>query len=448
MRESYLDISGILLIFTYLLVTIFVFNLYANSKYGKEKTTKKYFLYGLYFKLFAALFFALIYDQYYQRGGDTFAYFYNACRLGDVLFKNPTAYFKIFFGFINETNVYSLPSNLGYFPSFRDPSVFAVHRFISPFAILGLKNYYLSIIVLNVFNYLLIWRVFLFFKKIFMNKEKMLALALLFIPSVGFWGSGIVKDSFSYTFGLVFLSAFYRLFFMRKIGILNILKLLISIYIVLSLKPYILYGLIAAGFVWLGFNYIALVKNKLLRTFVFPIIMFGIGLCGMYTLTNVANIAGGSYQDVDSMLNKAVVSQQDLKKEYYGGNSFDIGDYDATVQGAASVTPAAIIAGLYRPFLWEANSVVMILSGLENTILLLLTLFVLFRAGPRFFFKSLSKEPFLIFCFIFSLIMAMGIGLSTANFGALVRFKIPLIPFFLMGWLFILDDYRNFKKSV
>lgn len=448
MRESYLDISGIILIFIYLLIVIFVFNVYANTTYSKEQTTKKYFLYGLYFKLLTAVFFALIYDQYYSRGGDTFAYFYNACRLGDVFFKDPGAYFKILFGFINKSNVYDLPTNIGYFPNFRDPSVFAVHRFISPLTIIGFKNYYLTIIVLNVMNYLFIWRVFMFFKKIFLGKEKILAIGLLFIPSVGFWGSGIVKDAFTYTFALVFLAAFYKLFFLRKIGIVTILKALLSVYIILLLKPYILYALLVAGFIWLGFKYVALVKNKVLRVFVFPVAMLAVSFGGMYVMTNVANIVGGSYKSVDSMLSKAVISQQDLKSDNYEGASFDIGDYDATVSGAASVTPAAIVAGLYRPFLWEANSIVMILSGLENLVLLFLTIFVLVRAGPLFFIRTLSKEPFLIFCFVFSIIMAMGIGLSTANFGALVRFKIPLIPFFLMGWLFVLTEYRNKKRNL
>ncbi|MDD4148533.1 MAG: hypothetical protein PHE33_00740 [Bacteroidales bacterium] len=446
MIDNYLNIGGIALICTYLLIAAFIFNLYANTHYNKDLTTKKYFLYGFYFKMFVAIFFALIYDQYYNRGGDTFSYFYGASRMGDVLFKDPLAYFKMFFGFITESNVYDLPANLGYFPSFRDPSVYAVHRFISPFTILGFKNYYLTIIVLNVMNYIIIWRAFMFFKKIFPTKEKILAIGLLFIPSVAFWGSGIVKDSFTYTFALVFIVSFYKLFFLRKIGILNLVKIIISVYIIISLKPYILYALLAGGFTWMGFKYILMVKSKVLRVFVFPVIMLAVAFGGMYVLTGAANIAGGSYKDVDSMLSKAVISQQDLKQDYYGGNSFDIGDFDPTIGGAASVTPAAIIAGLYRPFLWEANSVVMLLSGLENMILLLLTIYVLLRAGPVFFLKQLAKEPFLIFCFVFTLIMAMGIGLSTSNFGALVRFKIPLIPFFLMGWLFVLDEYRKSKR--
>jgi len=185
-----------------------------------------------------------------------------------------------------------------------------------------------------------------------------------------------------------------------------------------------------------------------LRVFVLPVIIVGIGFTGIYVLNSVANVVGGSYKDIDSMLNKAVVSQRDLKQEYYQGTSFDIGDYDPTVEGALSVTPAAIIAGLYRPFIWEARSAVVFLSGLENFILLLITIYVIYKAGLVGTLRIISREPFLIFCLVFSIIMAWGIGLSTSNFGALVRFKIPLMPFFLILWLFILDEYKKVKSEV
>ncbi|MBL0097766.1 MAG: hypothetical protein IPP46_15650 [Bacteroidetes bacterium] len=38
----------------------------------------------------------------------------------------------------------------------------------------------------------------------------------------------------------------------------------------------------------------------------------------------------GEYQ-VDSILEKAKVTQRDLKSDYYQGNSFDIGEFDSTL---------------------------------------------------------------------------------------------------------------------
>jgi hypothetical protein len=52
----------------------------------------------------------------------------------------------------------------------------------------------------------------------------------------------------------------------------------------------------------------------------------------------------------------------------------------------------------------------------------------------------------LIFAFSFTIIFAFGVGLATANFGALVRYKIPMLPFFV-GGLFVLMEKGKKKVS-
>ncbi len=446
MFPNFLTTSGILLIILYFSIIFIVFTIYSINKYPNEPQVKKYFRYALLFKLVAALAFAFIYDFYYDWHGDSGYYFRSASRLGDVLFKSPGSFFKMLFGFIGRSNIHEIDPRHGYVPNFRDPSIYAIHRYVSLFTIIGVKNYYLTILVLNAVLFILNWKVFEFFRKLFPHKTTIFAIALLFVPSVAFWGSGIVKDSFTYTFALLLIVYAYPLIFQRKFSVLNILKLLFCAYILIELKPYILFSVIGAMFVWLGFTYIYLVKNRILRVFVLPVIMFLAAVGGSSALGTLMTITGGHYSDMDTMLTKAVVAQQDLKQDYYEGAAFDIGDYDASLSGAASVAPAAILAGLYRPFLWEARSVVMIFSGIENTILLLLTLYIIFRAGPKFIIATVSKQPFLIFCLVFAIIMSLGIGLSTSNFGALVRFKIPLIPFLITFLLWIRDEHKAKSK--
>ena len=87
----------------------------------------------------------------------------------------------------------------------------------------------------------------------------------------------------------------------------------------------------------------------------------------------------------------------------------------------------------------------MLLSGVENFLLLILTFYVVFRSGLFFSFKLISKDTVILFCFIFSITFAFSVGLSTSNFGALVRYKIPAIPFFLAG-LFIIN-YRFNRQN-
>jgi hypothetical protein len=79
----------------------------------------------------------------------------------------------------------------------------------------------------------------------------------------------------------------------------------------------------------------------------------------------------------------------------------------------------------------------MLFSALENTFLLLMFLRVFFKNGLQFF-PRIFGNPVLVLSFVFSIFFAFALGITTANFGALVRYKIPAIPFFL-SMLYILD---------
>ena len=53
------------------------------------------------------------------------------------------------------------------------------------------------------------------------------------------------------------------------------------------------------------------------------------------------------------------------------------------------------------------------------------------KAGIKRVFSAIAKESYVLFAITFSLMFAFSVGLSTANFGAMARYKIPAIPFFV-----------------
>ena len=144
----------------------------------------------------------------------------------------------------------------------------------------------------------------------------------------------------------------------------------------------------------------------------------------------------GEYS-LDNILIKAVKTQQDLVRGQYGTNSYDIGAYEPTLAGISSKIPAALNMAFFRPYIWDTKNAVMLLSGLENLFMLSFSLYILIKVKFSTLFKSLFSNPLLIFSFLFALFFAFSIGLTTANYGALVRLKIPCIPFYLCS-LFIL----------
>ncbi len=109
--------------------------------------------------------------------------------------------------------------------------------------------------------------------------------------------------------------------------------------------------------------------------------------------------------------------------------------------------PLAINAALFRPYITEARNVMMMVSGLENLFILLFTLYVLYKVKIIGIFKYFNKNSLLTFSLIFSLFFAFAVGISTSNFGSLVRYRIPLLPFYVSSLIIIRYLYEKEKTE-
>jgi hypothetical protein len=213
-----------------------------------------------------------------------------------------------------------------------------------------------------------------------------------------------------------------------------------SAYLIIAIKPYIFVALLPGFALWASYFRILKIRSGFIRLITGPlIILIGVGL-GLFVFSTFSS-ALGDYGSVDKALNKAIVTKNDLTRDAYGENSFDIGELDGSLGSLLSKFPAAVMAGLFRPYLWDSKNPIMLLSAFENTFLILFFMRVLLKNGPAFFFRIFAN-PVLTLCFVFSIFFSFALGITTANFGALVRYKIPAIPFFL-SMLYILDRPKN-----
>jgi hypothetical protein len=100
---------------------------------------------------------------------------------------------------------------------------------------------------------------------------------------------------------------------------------------------------------------------------------------------------------------------------------------------------------LFRPYLWEVRNPLMVLSAIEGLFLLGFTFFVFLKR--RAVILQTLRNPDILFCVVFSLTFAFAVGVSTFNFGTLARYKIPLLPFYLIGLILMLN-YSKKEDSV
>ncbi len=452
MESAILDIYDLLLSPFYILLVYFLANGYKNSKYKQpDKKYYRYFLPALMCKVGGGVALCLIYTFYYTEGGDATNYYYTTCTHLNVLLSGN---FSLFYDLVSSANgavaEVNAVGDYGYiYFSHTDNYAFFTVLLTLPFCLLAFKSFIATTILLASVSFIGLWRLYEVFVDNFPAVHKGFAVAIFFVPSVAFWGSGILKDTYTLSAAGFYTYAVYQFLILKRRRLKYLLLLIVCSMIIILIKPYIFFALAPGSIVWNYFYKLKKIRNPIMRTLSLPlilvlagsIIVLGFRFFGEYL---------GEYS-LDNILKKAVKTQQDLIRDQYGSNSYNIGEFDATISGISSKIPTAINMALFRPYIWDARNPVMVISGLENLFMLGFSLFILIRVKLGVLLRSLFGNPLLIFSFLFALFFAFSVGLTTANYGALVRLKIPCIPFYLCS-LFILyhinkENFRKRKRS-
>jgi hypothetical protein len=412
-----------LLIGPIVLIALLIHTYFRQQKKLPRDPSYKYFSKAFLFSLAGTTGFILIYTFYYP-GGDTHDFYEESVKLSQLYRKNPLEYFETLYARNEHTR--SFFNNQTGFPKGRywdDRSTYNMVRFLSVLQMIFFKSYVAISVFLSYLSFMGCWLIYKIFYAYYPQEKKWWFYSILCFPSTLFWASGINKESVTiFLFGLTIYS-FFALLNRKKIK--SFIFLLLGLWGLLSIKSYIVVALLPTLAVWITRDRVSRVKNRLARVILTPTLLI-VFMGGSIIIYGTLGDYLGSYGSIDSIVTEASIRQHDLKQDYYRGNAFDIGDYETSVNGIISVSPQAILAGLYRPFPWEVSKIVDGLSGMENLILILLSIFAVFYI--RNTLQIISRNPFILFSLIFSLIFAFSIGISTSNFGALVRFKVIMLP--------------------
>ena len=381
----------------------------------------------------------LVYTYYYTIGGDVTNYFLAAEAYTNVLFDlNFSLFFDMLNFYSNNIHLTGLYDREYGSVNFSHADYYALFTVVLtiPFCILGCKSFIATTLLVAYASFVGLWKLYEVFVDQLPELKRQFAVAIFFIPSVFFWGSGLLKDTYTLS-ALGFLTFFvYKYLIKKERRAAYFLGLIAASLLLILVKPYIFFAILPGSLVWVFFNRINKIKNPIVKAMILPVM-----------LTVLASIILGAMQflgdylgeySLDNVLDKAVKTQQDLiRGEQYGNNNYNIGKFDATFSGIASKIPVALNMALFRPYIWDARNPVMILSGLENLFMLGFSIYILLKVRISTLLASLFSHPLLVFSFLFAMFFAFSVGLTTANYGALVRLKIPCVPFYLCS-LFIL----------
>ena len=387
---------------------------------------RKYFFPALIFKMISAILLGLLYHFYYG-GGDTFTYFTNGgIHIYHAFWDKPSLAWHLLFG---ETDyghgVFKYASQIW---MYNDPSSFVVVRIAGFISLFVGGSYIATSLIFAALSFSGIWAMYSSFAKIFPSKEWLLALAILFIPSTVFWGSGILKDTVTFGFLGWATAAFIHLIYGSQKRYLWVVVFVFSLFVIYQIKLYIVMCLLPAMIIWAYLVSINKVKNTVLRYMLAPFI---ISIALLFAGVAVYSVGQNNKKyAVENLAKTAQITAYDVGR-YTGGSAgsrYDLGDLDGGFLSMLKLGPAAINVAMFRPYLWEVRNPLMLLASLEGLLLFMLTTIVLVKSRKSLF-KTLNN-PAIIFSLIFSLTFAFAVGISTYNFGTLFRYKVPLMPFY------------------
>jgi hypothetical protein len=402
----------------------------------KEEHIRKLYYKAFYFKVICVLLFTLI-TEFYFGGGDTGLYYQGAKDLRAAVADNFDNFWLI-------PGTYKLTPESPLFPYFyydnyADDITYAymvspTNFFPPKLALIPSLLFGNSYLCINLcFGFFALGgaiRLFKAFYYFFPDYYRELALACLFLPGVAFWSAGLLKDPITFgSIGLI-IHALVNIFYKKQKYFTSLVFIFIGGFFLYSIKVYILLVLVLSLMLWLFVETNRLIKDRLLRNIFTALCLVAGGLVGFALLGYVTTLEQAEQFQLDKLLDNVESERENYERlaQYTKvGSNFTINASNPVMLAFGGIT-----ATFYRPFLWEINSPIVLLSGLESLIFLLITLNFFFKRGIGKFFSISFSDGKIVMCFVFAFVFAIAVGSATGNFGTLSRYKIPCMPFYLM----------------
>lgn len=263
------------------------------------------------------------------------------------------------------------------------------------------------------------------FREVFERRFRIrMLVATMLVPSVVYWSSGIIKEAVALTgMGIVLLGG-TRLLVKRSPR--NVFVTLFGGLIVALIKPHLLFAMALGAGVWIYWQR-SMGPN-------------GVEIRPLYLLLGAAAGLGGVLLlgEIFPRFSLSSVGEEAAQMQFYaarqrGGSTYAIGDpNNKSLLGQLSYAPLGLFTALYRPLPFDVRNPPMLVNAIETTGLLALSIHAVWRRGVAGVWAFVNQRPMLMFCLVVALVLGTMTGLASANLGTLSRYRIPMVPFFVV----------------
>jgi len=437
-----MNIQDVILAPIYLAILYVFFKAYQRKL--TTPLTKRFYMPALMAKFGGALFLGLIYTFYYD-GGDTIVYFRLAQPVHHCFFHvSPLSALGFIFGdtSYNPDTYEFLNYNIFYVK--QDLRTLFIIRLVSLLSLFTFHTYLIIAFFFAAFSFWGSWLMLQALVDMYPQLVRKIAISVLFMPSIIFWGSGLMKDAICFgALGMLF-HGFYFGVIKRQSVQRNTVFILIGTYLLYSIRLHILMCFLPALGLWLYLGYMKNIRSAVTKAVIAPFLIVASIALGYFA---VLRISADSEYDVDKIAQKAQVTATYLNKTAGQGSSYELAEFDGSIVGMLRQLPFGITVTLFRPFLWESRNVVTLFSALEASFFIYLTFIAFYKIKWVKLVMILKDHPIVPVSLAFALSFAFAVGITSGNFGTLVRYKIPLMPFYLTAIWVILEFNQKKKRA-
>lgn len=388
---------------------------------------------GLILKIIAGAGVGFVYTYYYtdRLTADTFKFFDDSRILFNLFFTDPPTFFSLFTGIGSQTpeaiKVTNQMTNwYDTFSPFNDNRTMIRLNTILRFLSSG--YYYVHVVFICFLSLAGMVAITKVISREFPQHSRPVFLVFLLMPSVLFWGSGLLKDALVF-FSLGFtLYTFDKIIADKKSNFKWLFFFIGSLFLLMITKFHSFLLILPALPAW----YLA-TSGKLRGhlAFIFTGLIF-------LSLIYIIQLLIPDW-NIPKLLARKQASFIELGKNSGAASYIEIPVIQPDFFHILLMAPLGFVTSLVRPFITDSGSAMMTLSAIENTGILAFFVWTIFKAK----WSLINNKTLPWLCLYFVISSYMIIGLVTPILGAIVRYKAQALPFLIIFLLLLTFDHSK-----
>lgn len=428
-----------LLLPIYLAACVLLLRRYFNARhYEDAEELWPFFRRGMWLKFLGCVAIGMIYEYYYRGAYDGRFYFEGGKLLSRYYLNHPTEILKVLRDNIHQFNGENLDGLSIFDARIYAESSFNVAKITGLLNLVSFNAFLPCSLLFCTLAYVALWNLFVFFVKNYNLTYRVAAFCSIYIPSLLTWSSGIFKDTVTFTaLCWLFICGYYVFVKPRRLPV-NIAGFIFSAFLIISVKVYILAAFLPFYIFYIFSSLKDRIGNPAVRSIITPVVIVVSVAAIALVMGNLGDILGN--YALDNVVETASLTYGYIA-ELSAGSAYDLDVDYSSIPSLLRSIPAGINVTLFRPYPWEFLKPFTLFASAESMVLLYFTIKVLRRVGLKGLFSAIASDATIQFCLLFSLLFAFMVGISASNFGTLVRYKIPVLPFYTLFLALLYQRY-------